>query len=123
MKNQMGLKVLGLVLGIVLVGSAQAASLSESVSCEPILWREVKNLALQCEEQLNAGEKCDAIQFFDDRSASFRLHGHEYQVSLVDSRFADGGDLNDLFIQRDDGCRLERISIPTFGDLLKALGR
>lgn len=123
MKNRIFLKSLCLVLGIAFIGSVEAASFSQSASCHPVLWKEVKKLAIECAAQLDAGEKCDAIQFFDDRSASFRLQGHEYQVDLIDSRFSDGGDLNDLLIRRDDGCQLERTTIPAFGDLLKALSR
>ncbi len=116
------------VFGIALLGlaswnsvSASAASFDRSENCRPALWLEVKKLALDCSGQIEAGEKCEAIQFFKGQSASFRLRGHEYVATLTDSAFSDGGDLNDLMIRRDDGCELERTSVPAFGDLLKAL--
>lgn len=97
-------------------------------SCHPALWTEVKKLADNCMYQTQAGEKCDAIQFYQGTSsefriASFRLNGHEYRAELFDSQFSDGGDLNDLIVERDDGCQLERTAIPAFGDLLGALTR
>lgn len=108
-------------------GSALAAN-DVSSHCGPALWLEVKMLAEDCREQIAAGEECEVIQFFQGDSdtaqrAAFRLNGQEYSAELFESQYSDGGDLNDLLIKRDDGCRLERTSIPAFGDLLKALAR
>lgn len=110
------------------LGSVFAAD-DFSSDCRPSLWTEVKKLAEDCHEQIAAGDTCERIQFFyqDDssnpQSAAFRLNGHEYHAELFESPYSDGGDLNDLRIERDDGCQLERTAIPAFGNLLKALSR
>jgi len=107
-----------------------SSALADDVSshCGPALWKEVKMLAEDCRAQIAAGDECEVLQFFqgDDSTtqrAAFRLNGQEYSAELFESQYSDGGDLNDLLIKRDDGCRLERTSIPAFGDLLKALSR
>lgn len=78
-------------------------------------------LAEECLEQRASGDKCDSIVFSNARSASFEIQGSSYKVELTDSELSDGGDLNDVLIDRDDGCTFELRNIPAFGDLLQAL--
>jgi len=54
------------------------------------------------------------------RSASFELRSVQFQAEIVESPDSDGGDLNDVFVDGDDGCQLELRNTMS-SDLLEAL--
>lgn len=103
--------------------SAHASTNNAPSDCAPFLWKEVKNLARYCLAEEAQGRPCAEIHFISARSASFVLNDLVYRVHLKESPESDGGDLNDVFIQRDDGCRLERRNVLAYGDLIAALAR
>lgn len=98
-----------------------ASSAFAAEECNPYLWREVRSVARACQRAQRAGHRCRDFRFFSQSAASFRMGKAEFRVTLFDSAYSDDGDLNDLIIQRNDGCRLERRNIPAYGDLLDAL--
>jgi len=92
--------------------------------CSPALWTEVKMLARDCARDLKTGRGCTYIKVYSTgRSAAFYLGDDLYRVRMEESAYSDGGDLDDLYIEREDGCRLTRKNVPAFGDILAALAR
>lgn len=105
------------------VAPAQAASESRP-GCTPALWSEVKMLARDCAHDRKTGRGCTYIKIYSGgRSAAFYLGDDLYRVRMEESAFSDGGDLDDLYIEREDGCQLTRKNVPAFGDILAALAR
>lgn len=89
--------------------------------CSKLLWVEVKMLARECLAQEKAGRVCEKIRLSSRDSAYFVLHRSEFRVTLRESAYSDGGDLNDIAIEREDGCRLMRRNVPAYGDILQAM--
>jgi hypothetical protein len=109
---------LGLALGASNVGQANEGGRD----CAPSAWSEVKKLAEDCLALRESGEECGFIALENDaQSASFEIRGYEYRAEILESVYSDGGDLNDVLMDRDDGCKYELRNVPAFGDLLKAL--
>jgi hypothetical protein len=105
------------------------ASLTASPSqaneyCGPNLWARVKNLARECiYRERTTGKNCGLIRVSGDRSATFILNDAVYRVRMEESAFSDGGDLDDLYVDRDDGCQLGRKNVLAYGNILQALAR
>jgi hypothetical protein len=114
--------LLSLTLGLASLGIG-APSAQARENCGPSLWKEVKMLARTCIYLEKSGRRCEAIRVFSGRSASFYLGDALYRVRMEESAYSDGGDLDDLYIERDDGCQLERKNVLAFGDILAALAR
>lgn len=115
------------LLPLVLAGLAFAGTNASTAYargyCGPRLWPEVKKLARTCLATERAGRPCRGIRVYGGRSAAFYLGNDLYRVRIEESEFSDGGDLDDVYIVRDDGCQLERRNVPAFGDVLRALAR
>lgn len=115
------------LLPLVLLGLAFAGTDSSTAHargyCGPRLWPEVKKLARTCLETERAGRQCRNIRVYGGRSAAFYLGNDLYRVRMEESEHSDGGDLDDVYIVRDDGCQLERRNVPAFGNILRALAR
>jgi hypothetical protein len=63
----------------------------------------------------------DEVQAYDN-AARFVLNGEVYYAALYESRYSDGGDLNDLQVTRADGTVVAfKESILAYGDVLLAL--
>jgi hypothetical protein len=103
------------------VSSVNAAALPAG-DCHPAVWQEVRKLAEDCLALREDGKDCDALAFSDEsRTVSFVIGRSEFKAEIVDSVYSDGGDLNDVLMDRDDGCQYELRNVPAFGDLVKAL--
>jgi hypothetical protein len=90
--------------------------------CHPAVWQEVRKLAEDCLALRDDGKNCDALAWNEESgTASFSIRGSEFTAEIVDSEFSDGGDLNDVLMDRDDGCQYELRNVPAYGNLLKAL--
>ncbi|GEM_PF-3104964 len=123
MKNLQLTVSLSLFLAAASFGATlNTASASDSY-CGPLVWAEVKALARDCATKIQSGGKCANIKLYSTRAAAFYLGGALYRVRMEESAFADDGDLNDLYVERDDGCQLQRKNVPAFGNIINALAR
>ena len=114
--------LLSITLGLASLGVGVSSAQARE-NCGPALWKEVKSLARTCVDLEKSGRGCEAIRIFSGRSASFYLGDALYRVRMEESAYSDGGDLDDLYIEREDGCQLERKNVLAFGDILAALAR
>lgn len=111
-----------LLLALVTMGLGASPAQARDY-CGPALWNQVKLLARNCSEKLKHGRGCAEIRIYSGRSAAFVIGGAVYRVRMEESAFSDGGDLDDVYIDRDDGCQLERKNVPAYGDIVAALAR
>ncbi len=119
------LKKSTLSLALLLAFASLTASPAQAREyCGPGLWPQVKNMARECLNQQRAtGKNCGLIRVSAGRSATFILNDAVYRVRMEESAFSDGGDLDDLYVDRDDGCQLGRKNVLAYGNILQALAR
>lgn len=128
-------------LGAALPASASVTPRSDEVSMQPTgsiereLLAALATKALECTHQPFAlkrgGHKkygpvrshCGDVQISEGR-AEIRLHGRTYAVLVQDNENADGGDLNDLYVEfdaREDASALVQPNLLAFSDPIVAL--
>ena len=107
--------------------SAQAGTASQNS-----FWEKVRGLVQQCSVQtftVENGKKVDgplrsncAELQATGSEARFKLDGEWYSASIADSSDADGGDLNDVLVQDQNGSSVAtRHNTLAFGDILVGL--